>query len=100
MILGKVTMPRFLVSGLAELECRDALTAWQEAHRHADTLPWEVASISPIGHPAGRIDFDTNVQSRAARARMRRGLVTAAVFLVALAFPSHLVASSLLSGRW
>ena len=93
-------MPRFVVSGVSEIECGDALTAWQEAHRNPRGLPWEIASIAPVDRPQLTITFDTRAGARSARARVQRAALTAGAFLLALGFPSHLVATALLAGRW
>jgi len=93
-------MARFVVSGLAELECRDALTAWQEAHPHAGTLSWEVAAVAPAERPDMTVIFATPVGDRIERVRLRRALLLAAVIVAAPAFPSHLVISTLASGAW
>ncbi len=92
-------MARYLVSGLAELECSDALSAWQEAHRDTQKLIWEVASIAPLDNPTMSITFATRVGERAARARLQRAIALTLLFLLALSFPSHLVISSLLTSR-
>jgi hypothetical protein len=93
-------MARYVVSGMAELECSDALSAWQEAHLNTQKLTWEVASVAPLDNPTMAIKFTTRIGGRVARARLQRAIALTLLFLLALSFPSHLVVSSLLTGRW
>ena len=92
-------MTLYVASAVAMLEGRDALTAWQDAHANTQTLKWEIVEITPVGNPNMTITFPTQTGQRLARARLRRSLVAALAFLLALGFPSHLALSYVLGAH-
>jgi hypothetical protein len=91
-------MSQFIVSGVATIEARDPLSAWQQAHQESEKLRWEVASIAPADHPERAVGFTTTVGERIHRAQARRQLVLATIVMGALAFPSHLALATLFPG--
>lgn len=91
-------MAQYVVVGVAEIEARDALSAWQQAHQGANALKWEVASVAPSRHPERVATFATTLSSRVDRVQTRRQIALLAGLLAALAFPSDLVLTMLFPG--
>lgn len=91
-------MAQYVVVGVAKLEARDDLTAWRHAHRGANSLPWEVASVASSNHPERVATFTTTLSKRIDRVQTRRQIALLVALLAAFAFPSHLALTMLFPG--
>ncbi len=91
-------MSQFIVVGVASIEARDPLSAWQRAHQESAKLTWEVTSIAPAKHPNRAVTFTGALAQRISRAQARRQIMLVAALLAAFAFPSHLAFTTILQG--
>ena len=92
-------MGRYILTGVAEVEATDDVSAWEEAQHGARLIRWEVSEVAPLARPDQPIAFRTQTGDRVGRIRLLRTVALAAAILAGVVFPSHLVLNALFP-RW